>query len=50
MKIKLEITLFLGVLLGLLLGGMFWQPKYLELSERYDKTIELLRYYKNYVK
>jgi hypothetical protein len=49
MKKSILIVLIIGIFLGLLLGGIYWHTKYTQLYEKYYRSVELLRLYKNYV-
>lgn len=45
---QIVISLLLGTILGMLLGGVIYQKQYLDLYNKYDGAIELLRLYKNH--
>jgi len=45
--LKTIITLLLGCFLGLLVAGLYWQPKYVKLHNRYINSIELLHILKD---
>lgn len=39
------ITLFIGVLLGVLIGGLYWQGEYIKLYHQHQSSIDLLELY-----
>jgi hypothetical protein len=41
--------LIAGIVLGLIMGTVIWYREYFRLVQNYSRSIELLRFYKNYV-
>jgi len=40
---KALLFISLGIFIGLLIGGIYWQNHYLKLHNRYTQTVKLVR-------
>jgi len=46
MKKVIIISLLFGILIGLLIGGLYWRREYLLLHEKYYQTREVLKLFR----